>query len=65
LYVLDSVWKQREYDGKHMFMIKVFDHENTYRYQDENGKPVKFIPTMWIVKNVYDYELEITTGDKK
>lgn len=59
MHILDKVWKQREFDGKHIVLGKVFDHDNTYRYKDENGKPVKFIPTKWIVLKVYDYILEI------
>lgn len=59
MVILERAFKRRGIDGKLMQLGKVFDYDNTYRYNDETGKQMKFIPVMWIILGVYDYEFEI------
>jgi len=51
-------FKQRNHDGKWVKFGQVVDFDNIYNYKDNYGRTMQVIPMMWIILNVYDYELE-------
>jgi len=59
MVVLEVDFKRRAYDGKWQKWVRTLDTENKYEYTDEFNTKTSFIPTMWVVAKVYDYELEI------
>jgi hypothetical protein len=52
--VLETQFKQREYDGKWERIVKVPDYENAYVYSTEGGNMIKILPEKWITVGVYD-----------
>ena len=59
MLILEKEYKFRNHDKKWMLLGKILDHDNMYKYTDEDGNVVKYIPQKWIILNVYDFELEI------
>ena len=57
--ILETQFKQREYDGKWEQIAKIVDYDNKYVYQTESGSGVTLIPEKWITIGVYDYMMEI------
>jgi hypothetical protein len=54
MIILETATKRRQFDNKLMKLGKVLDHENLYEYKDEEGKQKTFIPTKWIILEVFD-----------
>jgi hypothetical protein len=59
LNVLETQFKQREFDGKWERIAKIMDYENKYTYSTESGQKVSLIPEKWVTVAVYDYMLEL------
>lgn len=57
--ILETQWKQREYDSKWEKLAKVMDYENKYVYKNESGSNLTYIPTKWITVGVFDYVGEL------
>ena len=57
--LLDTIFKQRAYDGKWIALSKVLDPENAYVYFNDLKQKISLIPEKWIITGVYDYEIEI------
>lgn len=57
--ILETQFKQREFDGKWEKLAKVHDHENTYSYTTDSGNKVHLIPEKWVTVGVYDVMMEI------
>lgn len=57
--ILETSWKQREYDSKWEKLAKVMDYENKYAYKNESGGSLTYIPTKWITVGVFDYVGEL------
>jgi hypothetical protein len=55
----DIIFKQREFDGMWMKLIKMKDFDNSYSYKTEQGHKVNIIPDIWVVAGVYDHMMEI------
>ena len=53
--ILETQFKQREFDGKWERMVLIMDDENSYSYKTETGSTVYQIPTKWVTVGVYDY----------
>lgn len=53
-------YKQRAYDGKWMKLVQEDDVENFYGpFINQDGKPDGFMPTRWVIADVYDSALEM------
>lgn len=57
--ILETAWKQREFDGKWEKLARVMDHDNKYVYKSESGQRMTYTPTKWITAGVYDLVMEI------
>lgn len=57
--ILETAWKQRDYDGKWEKLAKVMDYENKYVYKSESGGNLTYIPTKWTTVGVFDLLAEI------
>jgi hypothetical protein len=59
LNVLETQFKQREFDGKWERIAKVMDYEQKYTYVTESGQKISLIPEKWVTVGVYDYLMEM------
>ena len=57
--ILETAWKQRDYDGKWEKLAKVMDYDNKYVYKSESGSNLTYIPTKWRTVGVFDLLAEI------
>jgi len=57
--ILETAWKQRDYDGKWEKLAKVMDYDNKYVYKSESGSNLTYIPTKWTTVGVFDLLAEI------
>jgi hypothetical protein len=57
--ILETAWKQRDYDGKWEKLAKVMDYDNKYVYKSESGSNLTYIPTKWMTVGVFDLLAEI------
>jgi hypothetical protein len=57
--ILETAWKQRDYDGKWEKLAKVMDYDNKYVYKSESGSNLTYIPTKWMTVGVFDLMAEI------
>ncbi len=57
--ILETQFRQREYDGKWEKLAKVLDTENTYSYNVDSGNKVRLIPEKWVTVGVYDLLVEL------
>jgi hypothetical protein len=57
--ILETAFRQREFDGKWEKIAKVMDYDSKYVYKTESGNKMTHIPTKWVTTNVYDYLMEI------
>ena len=57
--ILETAWKQRDYDGKWEKLAKVMDYDNKYVYKSESGSNLTYIPTKWMTVGVFDLLEEI------
>jgi hypothetical protein len=52
--ILETMFKQRAYDGKWEKLAKVMDYDNKYVYKSESGSNLTYIPTKWMTVGVFD-----------
>lgn len=57
--VLETQFKQREFDGKWERIGKIVDYDSKYTYTTDSGSKVTLIPEKWVTLGVYDYMLEL------
>jgi hypothetical protein len=57
--ILETAFKQRDFDGKWEKLAKVMDYENKYVYKSETGSNLTYIPTKWVTVGVFDYLVEL------
>jgi hypothetical protein len=57
--ILETQWKQREYDGKWEKLAKIMDYDNKYVYKTESGSRITYTPEKWTTVGVFDYVGEI------
>lgn len=57
--ILETQFKQREYDGKWEKLARVMDYDNKYVYKSESGQRMTYVPTKWTTVGVYDLLAEI------
>ena len=57
--ILETRFRQREYDGKWEKLAKVMDYENKYVYKTESGNRMAYVPEKWMTVGVFDFMLEI------
>ena len=57
--ILETAWKQRDYDGKWEKLAKVMDYDNKYVYKSESGSNLTYMPTKWMTVGVFDLLAEI------
>lgn len=57
--ILETAFKQRDYDGKWEKLAKVMDYDNKYVYKSESGSNLTYIPTKWMTVGVFDLIGEI------
>ena len=57
--ILETAWKQRDYDSKWEKLAKVMDYDNKYVYKSESGSNLTYIPTKWMTVGVFDLLAEI------
>ena len=57
--ILETQFKQREFDGKWEKLAKVMDYDNKYVYKSETGSNLTYIPTKWMTVGVFDYMMEL------
>lgn len=57
--ILETQWKQRDYDGKWEKLAKVMDYDNKYVYKTESGNRMTYVPEKWVTVNVFDYLVEL------
>jgi hypothetical protein len=57
--ILETAWKQRDYDGKWEKLAKIMDYDNKYVYKSESGSNLTYIPTKWMTVGVFDYVGEL------
>jgi len=57
--ILETVLRQRAYDGMIEKIIRVKDHENSYTYTTDTGYKVTYVPEKWVTAGVYDMEIAI------
>ena len=53
--ILETAFKQRNYDGKWEKLAKVMDYDNKYVYKSESGSNLTYIPTKWMTVGVFDF----------
>ena len=58
LNILETDFRQREFDGKWERLAKIVDYDNKYTYTTESGSKVTLIPEKWVTLGVYDLMLE-------
>jgi hypothetical protein len=56
--ILETQFKQREFDGKWERIGKIVDFDNKYTYETESGSKITIIPEKWLTLGVYDYLME-------
>lgn len=52
--VLETQFKQRQYDGRWEKVVRVMDHDNKYVYKTETGSRMTYTPEKWMTVGVYD-----------
>jgi hypothetical protein len=52
--IIETQFKQRQFDGKWEKIAKVMDHDNKYVYKTESGQRVSYTPEKWVTVGVYD-----------
>ena len=57
--ILETAWKQREYDGKWEKLAKVMDYDNKCVYKTESGNRMTYVPEKWMTVGVFDYMMEL------
>jgi hypothetical protein len=57
--ILETQWKQREYDGKWEKLAKIMDYDNKYVYKTESGSRMTYTPEKWATVGVFDYVGEL------
>ena len=57
--ILETQFKQREFDGKWEKLAKVMDYDNKYVYKTESGNRMTYVPEKWMTVGVYDCMMEI------
>jgi len=57
--VLETVFQQREFDGKIEKICRIKDYDNSYSYTTDTGYKVNYIPERWVTAGVYDMEMQI------
>jgi hypothetical protein len=57
--ILETQFKQREYDGKWEKIVKVIDYDNKYVYKSESGHRLTYIPEKWMTVGVFDWLLQL------
>lgn len=57
--ILETQFKQREYDGKWEKLAKVMDYDNKYVYKTESGNRMTYVPEKWMTVGVFDLLAEI------
>lgn len=57
---MDNIeFRQREFDGKWMKMVRHKDFHNRYSYKNDKGYQVNIIPDIWVIEGIYDLYMEI------
>lgn len=56
---METIYKQRAYDGKWMALTRVKKPEDAYVYFTETKQKITLVPDQWIITGVYDYEIEL------
>ena len=56
--ILETAWKQRDYDGKWEKLAKVMYYDNKYVYKSESCSNLTYIPTKWMTVGVFDFMAE-------
>ena len=56
--ILETVYKQRKYDGKWMALGRIKDLKNSYIYTNDSKQKITLVPDTWIITGIYDYELQ-------
>ena len=57
--ILETQFKQRDYDSKWEKLARVMDYDNKYIYKSESGQKMTYVPTKWMTVGVFDYVGEI------
>lgn len=57
--ILETQFKQRQFDGKWEKIVKVMDYDNKYVYKTESGNRMTYVPEKWMTVGVYDCMMEI------
>ena len=57
--ILETQFKQREFDGKWEKLAKVMDYDNKYVYKTESGNKMTYVPEKWMTVGVFDYLVEL------
>lgn len=57
--ILETQWKQRDYDGKWEKLAKVMDYDNKYVYKTESGNKMTYVPEKWMTVGVFDCLVEL------
>ena len=57
--ILETQFKQRDYDSKWEKLARVMDYDNKYIYKSESGQKMTYVPTKWMTVGVFDYMGEI------
>jgi hypothetical protein len=60
LNILETQFKQRDFDGKWERIAKIVDYDNRYTYTTDSGSKVTLIPEKWVTVGVYDFLMEVT-----
>jgi hypothetical protein len=53
--ILETQFKQRDYDSKWEKLARVMDYDNKYIYKSESGQKMTYVPTKWVTVGVFDY----------
>jgi hypothetical protein len=57
--ILETAFKQRDYDSKWERLARVMDYDNKYVYKSESGQKMTYVPTKWVTVGVFDYVGEL------
>lgn len=57
--ILETQFRQREFDGKWEKLAKIMDYDNKYVYKTDSGNRMTFVPEKWVAVAVYDFMMEI------
>jgi hypothetical protein len=57
--ILETQFKQREFDGKWEKLAKIMDYDNKYVYKTDSGNRMTYVPEKWMTVGVFDYIGEI------